>query len=495
MASAAVTFLVYKAARFILSDPFERVDPSIPPSPSANNFSGAALQLTESFQMAPLIRWSVQFPIYKVHFFKVRRYVVISDPELIKELVNNRDLDAKSDDLEELTTLTGVNGIGTTHGPQWKETHRVLAPLFNYANLEHHLFPGVVQNASNLVEEISSRFAVNGSGGRAPLQSVDIDKILVDTTYSIGSGALFGLKLGDALYAEIKSSMHALINLLNESSMRPLTAANPLYRFKVSRLRREFRGYIAALINIKRAKLETEMPSTAARMDLMESMIRAKDPETGASLDDENIIDQSATFFFGGYNTTARTLAWVVHLVSQHPTVETKLLEEIDRVLGERDVPSTVDLSQLTYLNMVVKETLRLYCPAPVYVRRALRDTKLGGYDIPEGMNVMVSILGAHYSASNFSDPSQFIPERWQEGFEKVHSYAFIPFAKGERSCLGQRYAMMQMKTVLCCIYKRLIFRPDNWSSVGVGQDLIVFPKFGIHVVPKIRELNPTACS
>jgi len=139
---------------------------------------------------------------------------------------------------------------------------------------------------------------------------------------------------------------------------------------------------------------------------------------------------------------------------------------------------------------MVIKETLRMYCPAPATTRQALYDTTLGGYFIPKDTAIMISVLGAHFNPSVYDDPTLFVPERWlSENSAKINPYSWVPFLRGERSCTGQKFAMLEMKVIIAMLYKKLVFRPDSWSSVGMGSNLVIFPLHGIHVMPKLREL------
>jgi len=117
--------------------------------------------------------------------------------------------------------------------------------------------------------------------------------------------------------------------------------------------------------------------------------------QSGVQISDELIRDEATTFLLGGHETTAIALAWVWHLLAQHPDVEERLAKHLEVELCGRP-PRFEDLPRLAYLQQVLRESLRLYPPAWYMTRRADRDVEIGGYRVPKGVNVVMDIWAVH---------------------------------------------------------------------------------------------------
>lgn len=128
------------------------------------------------------------------------------------------------------------------------------------------------------------------------------------------------------------------------------------------------------------------------------------------------------------------------------------------------------DLAELKYLEMCILETMRLFPPAPMMTRNLVSDLKLyDGEIIPRGVDVVVFPYELHTDPKEFENPFEFRPDRFSpENTKQRHNYAYLPFSKGPRSCLGQKYAMLQSKTILARILKRFSFRTETgMENVG----------------------------
>src|ERR1051326_1750112 len=146
---------------------------------------------------------------------------------------------------------------------------------------------------------------------------------------------------------------------------------------------------------------------------------------------------------------------YTLYCLALHPQIQEKVHIELDTVLGP-DVHRPItfsDLSELKYLEMCIKESLRVYPPVPFIMRHIYEDIPLDEYEgktqtIPAGSEVMILINQLHKDPSQFPQPELFNPDRFlAENCIDRHPYAFIPFSAGPRNCLGMKYAMVQMKT------------------------------------------------
>ncbi|KAI5694159.1 hypothetical protein M8J75_011724 [Diaphorina citri] len=201
--------------------------------------------------------------------------------------------------------------------------------------------------------------------------------------------------------------------------------------------------------------------------------------------DDEELISQIITIIGAGQDTTKTENMVVLIMLAIHADVQDKVLEEIDRVLGRNTThcPSYEDLCQLEYLECVIKETLRLFPAAPLIGRHIDEDFILDGLTIPAGVTVLISIFALHRDPKYYSSPARFDPSRWQalQAAQRPPN-AFMPFSCGPRNCVGGKYAMLQMKTVLSTLLRHYRVLPG--AECRSMQDV----KFEIRITLKMNE-------
>ena len=176
--------------------------------------------------------------------------------------------------------------------------------------------------------------------------------------------------------------------------------------------------------------------------------------------------------FFAGHETTALTLTWLFYQVSQQAEVAQRLYEELEAVLGGR-LPIVADLPHLQYTDWVVQETLRLYPPVYVTIREADEDAEVGDYFLPKGCSLLLNIRGLHRHPAYWLEPERFDPLRFSpERADERHKFAFVPFMAGPRKCIGDSFAMMEMKLMVATILQR--YRPSYAGKAAPVE----FPSF-----------------
>jgi len=224
--------------------------------------------------------------------------------------------------------------------------------------------------------------------------------------------------------------------------------------------------------------------------DILSILLQADDRNEGDAMTRQNVRDELVTLIAAGHETTANMLTWTFYLLSEHPVVLRRLLAELETVLAGRD-PQVGDLSQLTYLDWVVKESMRLYPSAWTQGRRAVEAFDLDGYHFPAGTLMMFSQWVLHRLPDIWGDPGVFRPERWDpvDG-QKVPQWAYYPFGGGSRICIGMPFAQLQIPLVLTTILRHYI------PCVVPGHPVTPLPlitlrlKHGLHV-----RLEPTTTS
>ena len=214
--------------------------------------------------------------------------------------------------------------------------------------------------------------------------------------------------------------------------------------------------------------------------DMLDVLVLARD-ENGEPLPNKVIRENVMALFFGGQETTPGSITWAFGLLAANPDKRDLMLEEIDRVLGDRE-PTFQDLSKLTYTQMVLDEAMRLYPMFPYVGREAVRDTELNGYQIKKGTPMGFVGWTVHRDERNWPEPEKFIPERHTpEQKKKRPRCSYLSFGYGQRRCLGERVGRMESMLMLAMVSQKFLLElPDG-----------KLPDYVVRMSPKPRNGMP----
>ncbi|MFE0043738.1 cytochrome P450 [Streptomyces albireticuli] len=218
------------------------------------------------------------------------------------------------------------------------------------------------------------------------------------------------------------------------------------------------------------------------RSDLIGALIEAG--ERPARIRDTVMVTMLAA-----HHTTGVAVSWTLHLLARHPDVAERVTNELDRVLGDRAAPEYADLRRLTYLEMALKESMRLYPPGPYGARETTEAVTVGDYDLPAGTTIFYPFRAVHMNPDHWPEPEEFIPERFTPGEEAGRPrLAYVPFGFGPRGCEGAGLAMAEAELVLALLLKRFRFRH------APGHEVIPVERFVLWAADDIRmNVSPRA--
>jgi cytochrome P450 len=223
------------------------------------------------------------------------------------------------------------------------------------------------------------------------------------------------------------------------------------------------------------------------KMDILSLLIGVRD-EAGEGFTDKEVRDQLMTLMFAGHDTSTSTLTFMMHELARHPEVIEKLCEEQDRVLGGRDPDIDTLEREMPYLEMVLDEVLRLYPPAWIGPRRAVRDFEFNGHRVSRGAYVNYCSWASHRIPEFFPDPEAFIPERFtRERKAALPRGAYVPFGGGRRICIGKRFGQTEVKLVATMLLQRLRLDAMPGRTMTVRQMPTLSPRGGLdmRVLPR----------
>ncbi|MDK1389264.1 cytochrome P450 [Sinorhizobium sp. 7-81] len=370
--------------------------------------------------------------------------VYLSDPVLIqKTLVENAQRLSKGEHTKHMLGPALGGGLLTADGAHWKWQRQSVAAAFRHErllDLQPTMIAAAEQTKTRWLQHDGEVLDVGHEMMRTAFD------IIVETMMSGGHGInVSRVERSITDYLE-PSGWTLAFGMIGAPEWLPYPGRTRA-RAAVAFLRASLAAVIA-----KRRNQANE------RHDLVSMLLAASDPETGRTMNDEEIIDNLMTLITAGHETTALGLAWTLHLLSRHPADKSKVVREISQVTGGGPVLPE-HLTQLIYTKQVFLEAMRLFPPAPIITRTAINDFRLDRYLIPAGTVFFIPIYALHRKADLWPDPESFEPTRFDpENTRTRHRYAYMPFGAGPRVCLGSAFALMEAVAVLAVLLQSFEF-------------------------------------
>jgi cytochrome P450 len=332
-------------------------------------------------------------------------------------------------------------GLLTNEGEAHLKQRRLVQPAFHRERLAGY---------ANSIVQLSNRARdrwVNGESREIHDEMMRLTLAIIGQTMFSADVETEAAEIGEAL-----TTVLAMFNLLfvpfsEWLEKLPLPA---MKRFEKARDRLDKTIY--KMIAERRASAED-------RGDLLAMLLLAQDE--GSGMTDVQVRDEAMTLFLAGHETTANALTWTWYLLSQHPEIEARFHDEIDRELSGR-APTFDDLPRLNYTERVFAESMRLYPPAWAIGRRAKSEHQLGDYLVPAQSIVLMSPYAMHRNPDYWPEPERFDPDRFlPEAVASRPKFAYFPFGGGARVCIGERFAWMEGILVMAAIAQKWRLRLD----------------------------------
>ena len=426
------------------------------PGPRGLPLLGNAWRMRPGSAHQQMERWAEEFgPCYRLEMGPRRRMLVLGDHTLVAGVLRDRpDGFARTDRLREIGAEIGLPpGLFAANGDAWRRMRRMVMAAFDPGHVKAY-FPSLQQVA----DALAARWARAAASG----QSIDLQADLMRFTVDTIAGLAFGARVdtlssdGDVIQRHLDQIFPAL--------SRRLFAAVPWWRIRRSaadraleQAMREVMRAVEGFIAAARARLAADPARRTAPHNLLEAMLAAADAP-GSGIDDAQVAGNVLTMLLAGEDTTANTLAWMIHLLWRHPEALARAVDEVRRIVPAVATPTHEQLGELVWVEACAHETMRLKPVAPLLLAQALCDTTVGDVQVPRG--VMVAGLMRHDALRDECLPEarRFDPARWLADGHRAAEGArspkrvSMPFGAGPRMCPGRYLALLEMQMAMATL-------------------------------------------
>jgi cytochrome P450 len=396
----------------------------------------------------------------------------ITGPSLTEQILRDRTGLFVKTELEKrvFNPILGQSVL-VAEGPHWLWQRRVMAPLFRHSEILSYV-PRMAEAALDQVEQ----WRATGDGWRA------IDTDMVDVTFTVIANTMLSGGEPEEGATLKRSGARYLAAMPWEMAHTILKAPRWLPHpgtFAMRRCARTMREAASSIISRQRARADVEQRRPH---DLLGRLVAARDPETGMPMSDDQLVDNLLTLLEAGHETTARALTWTLYLLARAPEWQERVRAEVATVAG-KDPITAAHVERFGVAERVIKESMRLYPPAPVVARSPTEAVELGGHRLEAETELIIPIFAVHRHRTLWDDPDRFDPDRFvPEQADKLLRTQYMPFGAGPRICLGMSFAMVEAKTLLAIFVRAMRFGWDGKAEPEPLSRVTLRPRGGIRL-------------
>ncbi|XP_031475004.1 cytochrome P450 CYP72A219-like [Nymphaea colorata] len=411
--------------------------------------------------------------------------VLVASPELAKEILANKSGHfLKTPPPPSLRPL--VTGTIIYDGEKWAAHRKILNPAF-YLEQIKGMLPAFSFSTSEVLKKWVKLTAVSGSC------ELDVFAEMQTLTEFVMSKMLFGKdeEKGKRLFQIQKEQAERGFQALWKMQLPGSRFFPTEESLRTQKLHQEATIILQDITRQRMKEMETDDARSGDLLTLLlEAYMIDNDPnepesfkKVGISMDE--VVEECKVFYFAGQGTTAVLLTWTMVVLAMHPEWQVRAREEVLRICGN-EIPTFDVLNQLKMVTMVLCEVLRLYPPVGMLGREASKKMKVGKFEIPAGVQLLLLTQLIHHDPELWGDDSkEFKPERFSEGVANAskHQFGFLPFGWGSRVCIGQNFSMVEARVVLAMILQQFSFELAPSYSHAPSPVLTLQPQYGAHLI------------
>ncbi|XP_015164616.1 cytochrome P450 CYP72A219-like [Solanum tuberosum] len=404
------------------------------------------------------------------------------EPELIKEIVMNNNIFKKPKPTPLVQLL--VSGISSYEDQKWAKHRKILNTAF-YAEKLKCMVPAMHKSCEDMMNKWEILICNKNKSCE-----LDVHPYFEDLTSDVISRTAFGSSYQEGM--KIFQLQKELAELTRQAFQ---SVYIPGWRFLPTRRNRRMKGIDNELKHTLRKivnKRDRSMNLGETQEDLLGILLKSnmKEIQQNGSkfgMTTDEVIEECKVFYFAGQETSSNLLVWTMVLLSVHQNWQTRAREEVQQVFHNNN-PDFEGLNRLKIVTMILNEVLRLYPPAPYFLRKANQETKLGKMNIPPEVILMIPTIFIHHNEELWGDDvKEFKPDRFFQGIAKAtkDKLCFLPFSWGPRICIGNNFAMMETKIALAMILQRFEFELSPSYTHAPTYVVTLQPQCGAHLILK----------
>lgn len=442
---------------------------SLPPGPAGLPWLGSGPELARD-PLAFLRRMSRHHGDLASARFGARTMIWLNHPRLIEEVfVGQHRSCVKDPTTRELIPVLG-HGLLTSEGELWRKQRKLSAPALQPKRID-----GYAQTMIACTDALASSLRDD--------EVRDIHADVMQVTLEIVGKTLLGFDTrrdGPRVKTALEDVLHYFEQLL-------FTPQGILLKFLRLPARVRFERARQSLLSIVTQAVERARKNPHADY-LLARLVAARSDDGDEQMTDRQASDEAITMLLAGHETTALTVTYAIYALSQDPDCQARVRAELAQ-LGSA-LPTAADVERLPYLEAVVRECLRLYPPVWLMSREVTKPFRIGGYEMPVGVEVVCSPYAIQRDPRFFREPERFLPERWLDtGRAQPPRYAYIPFGVGPRTCIGNHFAKLEALLVLATLLQQVKLQVVPGYRMEFAPVITMRPKHGLPVI--VRRLRP----
>ncbi|KAF1658209.1 Cytochrome P450 4B1, partial [Aptenodytes patagonicus] len=458
------------------------------PGPPKHWLYGHNHLITTDKILYQMVSWGEEYPYAFPRWLgPVLPSLVIHHPEYAKSILGqtgNHD-PCLEELIAPLLIVSPGRGLLILHGTKWFQHRKMLTPAFHYDVLKSY-----VALMSDSVKVMLDKWEKKNTERKSVELFQDVSLMTLDSIMKCA----FSYNTNCQTQSNSNYYIRAVYDLSYLVSDRIQTFSYKDVFYDLTRKGRDFRDACKLAHThtdkvVKERKMllssEKELDKILKKrhLDFLDILLCTKDAN-GVGLSDEDLRAEVDTFMFEGHDTTASGISWLLYCLSLYPEYQRQCREEIQGILGDRDTIEWEDLGKMTYTTMCIKESLRLFPPVPSVSRYLSKSVTFSdGRSLPAGCQVGLNIFAIHRNRDVWEDPEVYNPLRFSpENSAQRHSHAFLPFSAGSRNCIGQQFAMNEMKVALALTLLRFELCPDPSKPPTLISQIILRSSNGIHL-------------
>ena len=461
--------------------------------PPPKIYSGNYSALAKSGYLDSISKWMSQYGPTYICYFGIKPVIVTQEVEIIRSvMVKNFDSFINRHYIPRL--LGTVQGPVGMMGDQWRRVRRILTPTFSSKKLRM-MSPIIEESCKRLRNKLVAVSDTDSSIDVLDWFSLFTMEVILATAFSqdihLGSDKEHPLITAAIGYFQSHQpgnsfSVERLIMFMSHFSW-----SEPLLKYLIRKTKRaqdwKFLEETALKLIEDCRNTVTTIGSTA--QDLLQSILEAYDEnaetKSNAYLNNEEIVASIITFIVAGYETTSNALSYTAYLLALNPTIQDRLIREINDYYKINPDCSLYDAAEnVEYVTMVLYESMRLFPPVPRTTRDcnqtcAVTDELI----IEKGTMFSFPIYILHHNAEYWSNPDKFDPERFNPHSEQSYpTFAYLPFGEGPRQCIAKHLALLEAKMALVAILKDYHFQrtADTEEPLDLCVGITMAPRNGI---------------